>query len=159
MSFVAAGELRLDATGEVMAPDLLSSVLDGLLVRALGSVHAGRDGSVFSVRTQVMGRTAFLAATFEGETLKTVELVLVDGSGSDGLADQAGLKQEHERWLAAQGLALEPMPYILDGVQIMPAAHGPEHPRHVVTAWGEVVSLIDPKNGGASVVIRYAHPR
>ena len=156
MSFAATGRLRLNETGETLGPDLVPSELDRMAVRSLGELRLGVDRSVFSIRTLVEGRRTFLAATFVGRTPASIELVLLDGPGRDGVADQNLLKAEHERWLAEIGLMLAPLPFVLDGRVVQPASVGDEHPRHCVQPWGEVVSLIDPKNGGASVTVRYA---
>lgn len=155
MTFAATGRLRLDDFNELIGPGLSPSGLDAMGVRAVGQVHVRPGGSVFSVRTGVEGRPALLAATFGPDRLASVELVLLDGPGSDGMAEQNKLKAEHERWLASLGIALVPLPFMLDGQPVMPATVGAEHPRHAVMPWGEVVSMIDPKNGGASVIIRY----
>ena len=75
-----------------------------------------------------------------------------------GYADQDKLKVEHERWLTSLGVLLTPKPFMLDGQPIVPATIGTDHPQHAVAVWGEVISMIDPKNGGASIVLRYAQP-
>jgi hypothetical protein len=155
MTFAATGCLRLDDFSELVGAELSPSGLDAMRVRAVGQVHVRPGGSVFSVRTRVEGRAVFLAATFEPDRLASVELVLLDGPGSDGLAEQDKLKAEHQRWLASLDIALAPLPFMLDGQPIMPATMDESHPRHAVTEWGEVVSLRDPKNGSASIIIRY----
>jgi hypothetical protein len=154
MSFATSGVLLLE-TGEVLGPGTSTGLLDRLAIRAEGTVHVRPDGSVFSVRTRLEGRPVHLAATFTGHLLSLIELILLDGSGSNGLAEQELLKAEHERWLESLGVALDPMPLVVDGVPIVPADTGPAYPRYAAREWGELISLIDSKNGGASILLRY----
>jgi len=124
VSFGQSGQLHLES-GEIIGPELSAQRLDWMRLRSEGEVRVSPTGSVFSARTRIEGRRVFLKATFAGEVLASIELVLLDGSGGGGYADQDKLKVEHDRWLAHLGVTV-------------------------------VVSLIDPRNGGASIVVRYS---
>jgi len=155
MAFAQTGKLTTTG-GEIIGPHLRVEALDRMQLRGEGELRVAPGGSVFSARTRVEERAVFLAVTFVAEVLASLELVLLDQPGSTGYAEQDKLKSAHDQWLASMGVVLKPMPFVLDGKPIMPASIGADHPRHAVAAWGEVISMIDPKNGGASVVVRYA---
>lgn len=154
MNFARTGELTTEA-GEIIGPSLRFEGLDRMKLRSEGEVRLSPGASVFSVRTRIEERAVFMAATFAGEDLASLELVLLDEPGSGGYGEQDKLKAAHEQWLESMGVVLKPMPFVLDGKPILPASIEPGHLQHSVAAWGEVVSMIDPKNGGASVVVRY----
>lgn len=158
MPFAETGELRLDEVDERIGPSTTAATFAGSRLRELGTLHLGAVER-FTCRTRVEGRPAHISITFAAGYIQAVELVLLGGPGAAPYSDEPRLKRDHEAWLRSlTGREPELLPVVLDGRPLLPAAPGPDYPRRVAGPWGEAVSLLDARNGGASIVVRYARP-
>jgi len=156
VAFAETGELRFDDADERVGPAMSAAVFAGSRLRGQGVLHLG-PAERFTCRTYVEGRPAHVTIWFAQGQVASVELVLLDGAGAKPFSDEPRLKREHEAWLLSlTGLEPELVPLLLDGRPLLPATPGPDHPRRVARAWGEAVSLLDAKSGGASIAVRYA---
>jgi hypothetical protein len=150
----------IDGTGELISPAITTDGFETNHLRAEGVLHIGPGGPRFSTRTRVDGRPVHMTILFSAGRIANVEMVLLDGAGTVPYSDEPGLKREHEAWIRElTGCEPELVPLILDGRAIVPADPSPDHPRRVVLAWGECVSVLDSRSGAASIIVRYRQPR
>jgi hypothetical protein len=125
----------------------------------------GREGARARLEGAVLGRHVIAGLEFrDGRLARASIFARLEGDGtswSDWTLDQEmRRKRAHEELGAAlfgRELALRPMD--INGKSILPLEPGPEHPRHAVFSWGELVSGYDSKGGMAEMWVVYAGAR
>jgi hypothetical protein len=125
------------------------------------SLHVAGGESVFTLSEAAIAGARFHARIrFVWDDLRRVELVMT--ASPDGRRwpewthdGELSRKAAHEAWAGAVFGRAMPIRPVLAPEPVMPAAPGPEHPRHIRFDWGEVVSWYDGKAGAASLMVFY----
>ena len=151
---LTAGILALD-TGETIGPALgCRDFADTSAARA-GTLHVAAGRSIFELRNCTISGARFHARIeYLWEALQRIDLMMLTDRDGSTWADwtrdnEMARKRAHESWAAAHiGRELVLKPYLLPE-PIVPYDAGPDHPRHALFPWGELISFYDDK-GGAS---------